>query len=90
MKRFVLLSLLTPFLLLAACDQGPEPVDRTDPTVEVTLDGATDASGAYVNSATVTVTAADEGGSGLAATQYSLDGAPFVAYSEPVTVTRLG
>ena len=66
------------------------PADAIDPTVSLTLGGTTDASGAYQGSATVTITAADEGGSGLAATEYSLDGEPFVAYSSPVTVTTSG
>ena len=91
MKRFVLLSLLTPFLLLAACDRGPGPGDRTDPTVEITLDGTTNAAGAYTDSVTVTIEAADQGGSGLATTEYRLDGSEdFRAYSEPITVTTPG
>ena len=91
MKRFILLSLLTPFLLLAACDRGPGPGDRTDPTVEVTLNGATNAAGAYTDSVTVTIEAADQGGSGLATTEYRLDGSEdFRTYSEPITITTPG
>ena len=87
MKRFVLFFLM-PFLLLAACDQGPEPGDNINPTVEVTLNGATNAAGVYTDSVTVTIEAADEGG--LATTEYSLNGSDFQAYSEPLTITTPG
>ncbi|WP_399144769.1 OmpL47-type beta-barrel domain-containing protein, partial [Streptomyces sp. MK7] len=42
-----------------------------------------------VGSATVTVTATDSG-SGVAATEYSLDGGPYLPYSGPVAVNRAG
>ena len=90
MKRFALLFLLTPFLLLAGCNPGPGPGDRTKPTVQVELEGTTNASGAYVDSAKVTITATDEDGSGVAVIIYSLDGSSFQAYDQSFTITTPG
>ena len=87
MKKLFLL--LIPFLLLVACDQGSGP-DTTQPTTQITLDGATNAGGAYTDSVKVTVSAADTGGSGLSKTEYSLNGAAFQPYSQPFTLTTPG
>ncbi|MFG2359914.1 OmpL47-type beta-barrel domain-containing protein, partial [Streptomyces sp. NPDC048521] len=51
--------------------------------------GAKDASGNYVASATVTVTASDAE-SGVAGIEYSLDGASYDAYKAPVEVNSVG
>ena len=64
--------------------------DATPPEVEVLLSGSTDGSGAYLNAATVTISAADEGGSGLNSVAYSLDGSPFTAYTGPFSVASQG
>ncbi|MGW0288735.1 OmpL47-type beta-barrel domain-containing protein [Streptomyces tuirus] len=66
------------------------PADTTAPVTGVTVEGTKNASGAYVNSARVTVTATDEHGSGVERIEYSLDGGPYLAYSAPVVVDRAG
>ncbi|MFF4755945.1 OmpL47-type beta-barrel domain-containing protein [Streptomyces sp. NPDC002514] len=66
------------------------PQDTTPPVTGVSVDGTRNSDGAYVGNAKVTVTAADEGGSGVAAVEYSLDGGPYLAYTGPVVVDRAG
>ncbi|MFG2359689.1 OmpL47-type beta-barrel domain-containing protein, partial [Streptomyces sp. NPDC048521] len=63
--------------------------DTTAPDTSATVSGAKDASGNYVGSATVAVTASDAG-SGVANVDYSLDDGAFVAYSKPVEVNSVG
>ncbi|SCL29143.1 Ig-like domain (group 3) [Micromonospora rhizosphaerae] len=65
------------------------PADTTPPTVTAAVTGQQDANGAYVGSATVTVSATDSG-SGVDRIEYSLDGQPYAAYSAPVTVNQPG
>ncbi len=65
--------------------------DTTPPTVDATVTGTQDADGNFVESATVTVTATDnDGGSGVATTEYKLDDAAWAPYTEPVLVSVLG
>ncbi|MGY1496184.1 OmpL47-type beta-barrel domain-containing protein [Streptomyces sp. QTS52] len=64
--------------------------DTVPPVTGVTVEGTRNANGAYVNSAKVTVSATDHGGSGVAAVEYSLDGGPYLAYTAPVVVDRAG
>ncbi|MFB6752153.1 OmpL47-type beta-barrel domain-containing protein [Streptomyces sp. NPDC056353] len=66
------------------------PQDTTPPVTGATVDGTKDSDGAYVGSAKVTVSAADEGGSGVAGVEYSLDAGPYLAYTGPVVVDRVG
>ncbi|XKK62060.1 DUF1080 domain-containing protein [Streptomyces sp. ARC32] len=66
------------------------PQDTTPPVTGATVDGTKNSDGAYVGSAKVTVNAADEGGSGVAGVEYSLDAGPYLAYSDPVVVDRVG
>ncbi len=66
------------------------PQDTTPPVTGATVDGTKDSDGAYVGSAKVTVSAADEGGSGVAGVEYSLDAGPYLAYTDPVVVDRVG
>ncbi|MFE1941367.1 OmpL47-type beta-barrel domain-containing protein [Streptomyces massasporeus] len=66
------------------------PADTTPPVTGVAVEGTKNANGAYVNSARVTVTATDEHGSGVERIEYSLDGGPYLAYSAPVVVERVG
>jgi uncharacterized cupredoxin-like copper-binding protein len=63
--------------------------DTTAPTVSATVAGAQDAAGNYVGSATVTVTAADEG-SGVASVEYQLNDLGWNPYTAPVQVTTIG
>ncbi|MFI2426100.1 OmpL47-type beta-barrel domain-containing protein [Streptomyces sp. NPDC018955] len=67
------------------------PQDTTPPATGVTVAGTRNSDGAYVGDATVTVSADDgHGGSGVAGIEYSLDGGPYLAYTEPVVVDRAG
>ncbi|MEG3630282.1 OmpL47-type beta-barrel domain-containing protein [Streptomyces poriticola] len=66
------------------------PQDTIPPVTGVTVDGSRNSDGAYIGSAKVTVSATDEGGSGVAGIEYSLDGGPYLAYSAPVVVDRVG
>ncbi|MFE2456513.1 OmpL47-type beta-barrel domain-containing protein [Streptomyces sp. NPDC059402] len=66
------------------------PQDTTPPVTGATVDGIKNSDGAYVGSAKVTVSAADEGGSGVAGVEYSLDAGPYLAYTDPVVVDRVG
>ncbi|GAB3432948.1 OmpL47-type beta-barrel domain-containing protein [Actinophytocola sediminis] len=69
-------------------DGGGE--DTTPPTVTAEVTGTQDADGKFVGSATVTVTAADEGGSGVELVEYEIDDTGFQPYTEPVVVTDPG
>ncbi|MBQ0825773.1 OmpL47-type beta-barrel domain-containing protein [Streptomyces tagetis] len=66
------------------------PQDTTPPVTGVSVTGSKNSDGAYVGSAKVTVSATDEGGSGVAGIEYSLDAGPYLAYSQPVVVDRAG
>ncbi|MEU1048585.1 family 16 glycoside hydrolase [Streptomyces sp. NPDC005897] len=66
------------------------PQDTTAPVTGATVDGTKNSDGAYVGSAKVTVNATDEGGSGVAGVEYSLDAGPYLAYTDPVVVDRVG
>ncbi|MDI3385386.1 DUF1080 domain-containing protein [Streptomyces sp. B-S-A8] len=68
---------------------APPAEDTTPPETSAEVDGTVDSDGAYVGKATVTVTATDDG-SGVDKVEYSLDGAPYVAYTEPLVVDRTG
>jgi hypothetical protein len=67
----------------------PPVQDTTAPTVASSVAGDRDSAGAYLDAATVTVTATDTQ-SGVATVQYSLDGAAFTSYTAPVRVTTVG
>ncbi|WP_077801748.1 OmpL47-type beta-barrel domain-containing protein [Streptomyces sp. JHA26] len=66
------------------------PQDTTAPVTGATVEGTKNSDGAYVGSAKVTVGATDEGGSGVAGIEYSLDAGPYLAYTAPVVVDRVG
>ncbi|MFE0857047.1 OmpL47-type beta-barrel domain-containing protein [Streptomyces mutabilis] len=66
------------------------PQDTVPPVTGATVEGTKDSDGAYVGSAKVTVSATDEGGSGVAGIEYSLDAGPYLAYTGPVVVDRVG
>ncbi|MFI7519992.1 OmpL47-type beta-barrel domain-containing protein [Micromonospora globbae] len=65
------------------------PTDTTPPTVTAAVTGERNDDGAYVGSATVTLSATDTE-SGVDRVEYSLDGAAYATYSAPVTVNRPG
>ncbi|GJF27135.1 MULTISPECIES: OmpL47-type beta-barrel domain-containing protein [Streptomyces] len=66
------------------------PQDTTAPVTGAAVEGTKNSDGAYVGRAKVTVSATDEGGSGVAGIEYSLDAGPYLAYSAPVVVDRAG
>ncbi|MFD9976794.1 family 16 glycoside hydrolase, partial [Streptomyces sp. NPDC059017] len=68
---------------------APPTQDRTPPETSATVAGTRNSDGAYITSATVTVTAADTD-SGVERIEYSLDGGPYLAYTAPVIVDRVG
>ncbi|WP_435737383.1 Ig-like domain repeat protein [Cellulosimicrobium sp. PMB13] len=63
--------------------------DTTAPTVATELSGTQDDDGAYVGSASVMITATDDG-SGVASVEYDLDGAGWAPYTEAVVVDEPG
>ncbi|MCB7136042.1 OmpL47-type beta-barrel domain-containing protein [Cellulosimicrobium marinum] len=63
--------------------------DTTAPTVGTEISGTQDEDGAYVGSASVMVTATDDG-SGVASVEYDLDGAGWTEYTEAVVVDEPG
>jgi hypothetical protein len=67
----------------------PDPGDTTPPVVTAQVTGEQDADGAYVGSATVTLTAEDAD-SGVATIEYDLDGAGWTTYAEPVVINEPG
>ncbi|HEX5598379.1 MAG TPA: copper-binding protein [Micromonosporaceae bacterium] len=68
---------------------APTPKDTTPPTVTAAVTGERDGAGAYVGSATVTLTAIDTE-SGVDRVEYSLNGGAYGTYSGPVTVNQPG
>ncbi|MGJ5892491.1 OmpL47-type beta-barrel domain-containing protein [Streptomyces niveiscabiei] len=68
---------------------APAP-DTVPPVTGVTVAGTRNSDGAYVGSARVTVSATDEGGSGVDRIEYSIDAGPYLAYGAPVVADRAG
>ncbi|MGP4086503.1 OmpL47-type beta-barrel domain-containing protein [Streptomyces sp. KR55] len=64
--------------------------DTTPPVTGVTVEGTRNSDGAYVANAKVTISATDGAGSGVASVEYSLDGGPYLAYTAPLVVDRVG
>ncbi|MGA5419965.1 OmpL47-type beta-barrel domain-containing protein [Streptomyces lavendulocolor] len=69
---------------------APPSPDTVPPVTTAAVAGTRNADGAFLTSATVTVTATDTGGSGVEKVEYSLDGGPYLAYTAPVVVDRVG
>ncbi|WP_107422264.1 OmpL47-type beta-barrel domain-containing protein [Streptomyces lushanensis] len=67
----------------------PPARDTTAPETSAAVTGEKNANGAFITSAKVTVTATDAE-SGVDRTEYSLDGGPYLAYTTPVIVDRVG
>ncbi|MFE7379232.1 OmpL47-type beta-barrel domain-containing protein [Streptomyces zhihengii] len=66
----------------------PDP-DTTAPVTAASVAGTRNSDGAYITSATVTLSAADTE-SGVEKIEYSLDSGPYLAYTTPVIVDRVG
>ncbi len=64
--------------------------DTTPPATTAALSGTLGSNGYYVGPVTVTLAATDTGGSGVAATSYSVDSGAAQAYSAPFSVTGDG
>ncbi|GLX11037.1 alpha-L-fucosidase [Microbispora sp. NBRC 16548] len=65
--------------------------DKTAPVTTATTDPAQPEGGSFTGPVTVTLKAVDEtGGSGVAKTEYKLDGGDWTAYTEPVKVSGDG
>ena len=67
----------------------PPTQDGTPPETTVALTGEKNSDGAFITSAKATVTATDAD-SGVDRIEYSLDGGPYLAYTAPVLVDRIG
>lgn len=67
----------------------PPAEDTTPPEVSAQVTGTEDAAGSYLARAEVTVLATDAG-TGVETVEYSLDGGPYLTYTEPVVVDRVG
>ncbi|MFI8006309.1 OmpL47-type beta-barrel domain-containing protein [Streptomyces sp. NPDC086010] len=67
----------------------PPSQDKTAPVTSVAVTGDKNSDGAFITSAKATVTATDAD-SGVAKVEYSLDGGPYLAYTAPVIVDRVG
>ncbi|MFI1190251.1 OmpL47-type beta-barrel domain-containing protein [Streptomyces californicus] len=67
----------------------PPSRDRTAPETSVKVEGDRNSDGAFITSATATVTATDDD-AGVDKVEYSLDGGPYLAYTAPVIVDRVG
>ncbi|PUB25582.1 Ig-like protein group 3 [Promicromonospora sp. AC04] len=68
---------------------GADPPDTTQPIASAQVDGDQDDEGAYIDSATVTINARDDG-SGVAFIEYALDSFIFREYTGPIEVTGPG
>ncbi|MBO1330825.1 OmpL47-type beta-barrel domain-containing protein [Streptomyces sp. VRA16 Mangrove soil] len=65
------------------------PEDTMPPVVALSVAGDKNSDGAYINNAKLTLTATDDR-SGVDKIEYSLDGGPYLAYTAPVVVDRVG
>ncbi|WP_202621794.1 malectin domain-containing carbohydrate-binding protein [Pontibacter russatus] len=64
--------------------------DIIPPVATVRFTGTEQSAGVYKNEVYVSVAASDEGGSGLASVQYSLNNAAYTAYTEPLRIGNPG
>ena len=64
--------------------------DTTPPTADAKIAGEKDDNGAYIGQAEISVTATDEGGSGVDKIEYQVDDLGWKAYSDPVVVDKVG
>ncbi|WP_347160004.1 malectin domain-containing carbohydrate-binding protein [Pontibacter chitinilyticus] len=64
--------------------------DIIAPVANVSFNGTMQSEGVYRNEVQITVDASDNGGSGLASVQYSLNGGAYAAYTSPLKLTTVG
>ncbi|MFJ4965265.1 OmpL47-type beta-barrel domain-containing protein [Streptomyces sp. NPDC088729] len=67
----------------------PPSQDRTAPETSLKLEGDKNSDGAFITSARAAVSATDDD-SGVSKVEYSLDGGPYLAYTAPVIIDRVG
>jgi subtilisin len=68
-----------------------EPPDQSTPTTTISLSATMGQNNWYVSDVTLTITATDSGGSGVAVTEYSLDGAAtWQTYTAPLVFSNDG
>jgi PKD repeat protein/type 1 glutamine amidotransferase len=68
-----------------------EEADETPPVTTATLDPAQPGpGGTYTKPVTVTLSATDQGGTGVDKTEYSVDGKPFQEYADPFKISSEG
>ncbi|MGY1439032.1 OmpL47-type beta-barrel domain-containing protein [Streptomyces reniochalinae] len=67
----------------------PPNVDTTPPTTEGKAEGKKNSDGDFLGKSTVTLSATDDK-SGVEKIEYALDGAPYLAYGDPLVVDRAG
>ncbi|KKL23779.1 hypothetical protein LCGC14_2421970, partial [marine sediment metagenome] len=65
-------------------------VDTTPPTTTATISGTFGDNGYYITQPLLTLAATDTGGTGVASTDYSLNGSVFDTYVAPLTITTEG
>ncbi|MFF8841313.1 OmpL47-type beta-barrel domain-containing protein [Streptomyces sp. NPDC015127] len=68
---------------------APPTDDKAPPETSATVSGDKNSDGAYIGRAEVALSATDSG-SGVERIEYSLDSGPYLAYSTPVIVDRVG
>ncbi|HEX6356516.1 OmpL47-type beta-barrel domain-containing protein [Actinophytocola sp.] len=66
-----------------------DETDDTPPSVSALVSGTQDANWAYLDGATINMSALDTG-SGVASIEYTLDGSPWTVYTSPVAVDSAG
>ena len=64
--------------------------DITPPVATIKFTGTEQSAGVYKNEVYVSVEASDEGGSGLASVQYSLNNGAYTAYTAPLKISNPG
>src|SRR5690606_12752718 len=74
---------------LVVTEDGGGGEDTTPPEVTATVDGEQNDDGAYIGSATVTLTATDTG-SGVDTIEYALNGGDFQPYESPIVLSEPG
>ena len=73
----------------AATSTIEETLDLIPPETTITLDGVLGNNGWYISDVTVTLTATDAN-SDIALTEYSIDGASWIPYTDPFIITKEG
>ena len=77
--------------LSGACTTPPPETDTTPPQTTIDLTGIAGNNGWFTSDVTVSLSSTDNpGGSGVASTEYSLDGTTWIPYTGPFTISTEG